>query len=201
MHYFASILVLKSSWSRVRKAYCFAVIVWQMFCYYKCSLALLHGAVGLSAVCDCGISWSYSLTFERNCLSELSTFDQTEQPLWISLNCGVDLCVIYVLCMSCIAALWPPAGNGWPLGSCLWWLIVFLELSHMVSLVRCVTWLYRFLIDGAFLTTCVKTDRISESIIIVVCRPTCIDRKSISESLKTIVQIYICWNGIALWIS
>ena len=27
------------------------------------SVALPHGAVGWSAVCDCGISWSYSLTF------------------------------------------------------------------------------------------------------------------------------------------
>ena len=34
-----------------------------MYCYCKCSLALLHGAVGWSAVCDCGISLSYSLTF------------------------------------------------------------------------------------------------------------------------------------------
>ena len=41
----------------------FAFIVLQMYCYYKCSVALPHGAVGWSAVCDCGISWSYSLTF------------------------------------------------------------------------------------------------------------------------------------------
>ena len=34
-----------------------------MYCYYKCSVALPHGAVGWSAVCDWGISWSYSLTF------------------------------------------------------------------------------------------------------------------------------------------
>ena len=27
-----------------------------MFCYYKCSVALPHGAVGWSAVCDCGMS-------------------------------------------------------------------------------------------------------------------------------------------------
>ena len=26
-------------------------------------MALSHGAMGLSAVCDCAISWSYSLTF------------------------------------------------------------------------------------------------------------------------------------------
>ena len=34
----------------------FAIIVLQMYCYYKCSVALPHGAVGWSAVCGCGIS-------------------------------------------------------------------------------------------------------------------------------------------------
>ena len=38
------------------KAGCFAIIVLQMYCYYKCSVALPHGAVGWSAVCDRGIS-------------------------------------------------------------------------------------------------------------------------------------------------
>ena len=52
-----------------------------------------------------------------------------------------------------IAALLSPAGKGltsWC--SCLWCLIVFLSLSHVVSWVRCGTWLYRFLIFGVFLT-------------------------------------------------
>ena len=35
---------------------CFAIIVLQKYCYYKCSVALPRGAVGWSAVCDCGIS-------------------------------------------------------------------------------------------------------------------------------------------------
>ena len=38
------------------KADCFAIIVLQMYCYYKCFVALPHSAVGWSAVCDCGIS-------------------------------------------------------------------------------------------------------------------------------------------------
>ena len=38
------------------KTCCFAIIVLQMYCYYKCSTALPNGAVGWSAVCDCGIS-------------------------------------------------------------------------------------------------------------------------------------------------
>ena len=36
-----------------------------MYCYYKCSVALPHGTVAWFAVCDCGISWSYSHTFNR----------------------------------------------------------------------------------------------------------------------------------------
>ena len=38
------------------KADCFAIFVLQMLCYYKCSVALPHGAVAWSAVCDCGFS-------------------------------------------------------------------------------------------------------------------------------------------------
>ena len=38
------------------KAGCFAIIVLQMYSYYKCSVALSHGAVDWSRVCDCGIS-------------------------------------------------------------------------------------------------------------------------------------------------
>ena len=38
------------------KAGCIAIIVLQMYCYYKCSVAIPHGTVGWSTVCDCGIS-------------------------------------------------------------------------------------------------------------------------------------------------
>ena len=33
---------------------------------YDCSVVLPHGAVGWSAVCDCGISGSYSLIFRQS---------------------------------------------------------------------------------------------------------------------------------------
>ena len=59
MHYFASILfsqIICNHLEEEQKAGCFAVIVLQMFCYYNCSLVLPYGAVGLSAVCNCGIS-------------------------------------------------------------------------------------------------------------------------------------------------
>ena len=36
------------------------IVLWMSYCC-KCPVALPHGAVSWSAVCDCGISWSYSL--------------------------------------------------------------------------------------------------------------------------------------------
>ena len=42
------------------RADCFDFIVYWMFCYR--SAALPHGAVGWTAVCDCGFVRSYSLT-------------------------------------------------------------------------------------------------------------------------------------------
>ena len=44
---------------------CFAFIVLPMYYYCKCFVALPHGGMGWSAVCDCGISCSYSLNFGR----------------------------------------------------------------------------------------------------------------------------------------
>ena len=38
------------------KAVFFAIIVLQMYCYYKCSVALPQGAMCWSAVCTSGIS-------------------------------------------------------------------------------------------------------------------------------------------------
>ena len=42
--------------SNGEKAGCFAIIVLQMYCNYKCSVILPHGAVGWSAVGGCGMS-------------------------------------------------------------------------------------------------------------------------------------------------
>ena len=44
-----------------KRAGCFALIVFLMSCDCKCSVSLPHNVVDWSAVCDCGISWSYSL--------------------------------------------------------------------------------------------------------------------------------------------
>ena len=38
------------------RAGCFAFIVLRMYFYCKCSVTLPHGAVGWSALCDCGVS-------------------------------------------------------------------------------------------------------------------------------------------------
>ena len=63
------------------------------------------------------------------------------------------ICVIYnVLSLSCFCVCsLLPCGHllekGWPLGSCLWCFIRFLSLSHVVSWVRCGTWLYLVLFD------------------------------------------------------
>ena len=55
MQYFVYILV-SNHLEEERKAGCFAIIVLQMYCYYNYSVTLPHGALGWSAVCDCGIS-------------------------------------------------------------------------------------------------------------------------------------------------
>ena len=50
---------------KIENAGCFAFIVLQMSCYCKCSVALPLTAMSWSAVCDCGISWSYSLFYRK----------------------------------------------------------------------------------------------------------------------------------------
>ena len=64
------------------------------------------------------------------------------------------LCFMYIM-FSCLifATLWSPAGKGLPSWlSCMWCLLVFGSLSHVESVVRCCTWLYRILICAFFLT-------------------------------------------------
>ena len=51
---FVSFLV-SNHLDKEERASCFASFVLWMFCYCKCSVALHYGAVGWSAVCDCGI--------------------------------------------------------------------------------------------------------------------------------------------------
>ena len=53
--YCYALLCVHSSFAIILKSCC-AIIVLQMYSYYKCSVALPHGTVGWFAVCDCGIS-------------------------------------------------------------------------------------------------------------------------------------------------
>ena len=65
---------------------CYCVL--QMYCYYKCSVALPHSTMGWSAVCHCGISWSYSLTFKYiSCFGHcsLNTYAVIFSVPWINL--------------------------------------------------------------------------------------------------------------------
>ena len=39
------------------------LIVFLVFCDFHFSVTLPHDAVGWSVVCDCGMFWSYSLTY------------------------------------------------------------------------------------------------------------------------------------------
>ena len=52
VHCFVSFLVL----GKRERAGCFTLFVFLVSCECYCSVALPHGAVGWSAVCDCGIS-------------------------------------------------------------------------------------------------------------------------------------------------
>ena len=57
VRYFVSILVLQiARWGIENWLLCFVFLV-----SLDCFVALTHDATGLSAVCDWGISWSYSL--------------------------------------------------------------------------------------------------------------------------------------------
>ena len=64
VHYFVFFLV---SIILMRKR---VPVALRMFCYCKCSVAFPHGAMGWSAVCDCGVSLSYSLFYISNMFSE-----------------------------------------------------------------------------------------------------------------------------------
>ena len=52
IHYLVSFLDLQSS-GRGRR---FTLVVFLIYCGYQCSADLPYGAVGGSAVCDCGVS-------------------------------------------------------------------------------------------------------------------------------------------------
>ena len=71
------------------------------------------------------------------------------------------LWILFVICVSCLSLSYclvcslQPCLTCWEgltsWFSCVWCLLIFLSLSHMVSYVRCGTWLYRVLTMPSFL--------------------------------------------------
>ena len=61
-----------------KRASYFNVIVFLVACDCLYSLPLPYGAVGWSVVCDCGISWSYSLTCRSLEATKFSVFIKTD---------------------------------------------------------------------------------------------------------------------------
>ena len=60
VHYIVAVLVLHSyRWGRESWFHYSNCILMSFDC--KCPVSLPHDAMGCAAVCDCGISWSYSL--------------------------------------------------------------------------------------------------------------------------------------------
>ena len=58
-----SCFAIISMGKREIRAGCFSLTVFLMSCDSQCSVALSHGAICWSAMCDCSISWQYSLAF------------------------------------------------------------------------------------------------------------------------------------------
>ena len=58
---------------------CFALVAFLMSCVSWCSVSTPHPAVGWSALCDSGISWTYSL-FEHG---KVDVRKPLEHPTWI----------------------------------------------------------------------------------------------------------------------
>ena len=62
MHCFVSFLFCNHLDGEERSG-CFALLVFLVSCDCYCSVAIPHGAVGWSAVCDCGIFYHTHLLF------------------------------------------------------------------------------------------------------------------------------------------
>ena len=62
IHYFVSVLFCNHL-NGEKRAGCFALTIFLMSYDSQCSVALTRGAVGWSAMCDCGISRSNSFAF------------------------------------------------------------------------------------------------------------------------------------------
>ena len=91
-----------------------ALLLFSYRCYYKCSVAFPDCAVGWSAVCDCGIFWSYSLTLL--CTMKPQNFSDPIERKWFRKleNCSKiapqsDYCTLLALIntVSIVCQNWP----------------------------------------------------------------------------------------------
>ena len=77
------------------------------------------------------------LAAETTCIAESSSWTFLVSDRFKAVLLLWIICVIYVLCFSCfrVCSLLPCGhllGKGWPFDSCLWCLIVFLSIYHVV---------------------------------------------------------------------
>ena len=110
------------------------------------------------------MAWSTSERWVR--LEPWNRFRPSSKIFLLAVPRRYFFCGSFVLFMSCVCHAFVSVhccpvvtcwerGKGWPLGSCLWCLIVILPLSHVVFRIRCGcgTLLCKFLIFAVFLTS------------------------------------------------
>ena len=88
-----SYLVFQSTRLGEEKAgsFTFNVFLMPYGCY--CSLSLPYDVVGWSALCDCGFSWSYSLTFfiSRKLRNQFDISGVCVTVAWVDLVCDCGI--------------------------------------------------------------------------------------------------------------
>ena len=78
-----------------------ALIVFLVSCDCWCSVAIPHGAVDWSAVCECGISSSYSLTFWKGFPNNLR-MEASYSQFQSGMACVPSVLCLALFCFFCI---------------------------------------------------------------------------------------------------
>ena len=129
---------------------CMCELSYVIIQFFQIKCFQVQMTIYLNLTCICGVSML--LYYSRVKVKEILDWlfqggDSFADPFCYLCSMSVMLSCLF------IAAFWSCAGKGltsWL--SCMWCFLVFLSLSHVVSWVRCGTWLYRFLIFAFFLT-------------------------------------------------
>ena len=118
----------------------------------------------LPSMCRCLICFFYFCSLHQHDQQDIKAYEHIRPQHWNTtitklsvLFCYLRFVFVFIILPHLFsAALCSPARKCltyWLF--CVWCFLVFLSLSgvsHMVSRIRCGTWLYRFLIDEFFLT-------------------------------------------------